>query len=442
MTVRYFPALLACMTVSFVVLAAGLVVSVTSWFWVPAAVLPLMYYHLGFLRPRIAKATDSAAIDSVYYFGFLITVAALALSAVSMGRTTAPDFHLVLVKFGIGMVATGYALIARMHLQSLATPDSSQTAESVMDAYVHRTQELVDNVETAIVRVNSFSQIVLDETRETHIRAQAQIEQSLIDSARAFQKELGDVGASIREGISSIGGLLDDISSSTERTELLEVVKSTVITARELTTSMKVFSDQFMSGADAVLTTKAAIEAIEPSFHQFNVVLDQIGAPEGNLAHAANSLLSLTDASTKAADSARDALRTTADLTRQFDAQGTMFVAMGEFAKTASQQFDNLGKTGAGLDVALSEFAKAIETADTLSQNLSKVQASLPELTVELEALTRKLAELKESVSTAARDLEADVRRSAEATMLLTTSLTGVAQNIIHQTRVHQGITS
>lgn len=442
MRVKYFRPLLVCISLSLAVLLVGLGWGRTSWIWLPAAVLPLMYYHLVFLRRRIQEAPDSAAIDSVYYFGFLITVAALALSAVSLARSTTPDFHVVLIKFGIGMVATGYALIARMHLQSLTLTQTEQSAESVMATYLHRTQELIDNVEVASVRVNEFAQIVLDETRETHIRTQARIEDTLLGSAQAFQREMETVLATIRGGISSIGSLMDEVSAGSERDRLVETVKETIGSARELNAGMKLFGAHFVTGADSIVAARGALDALKPSLEQMNSSLVRIGAPDGTLSQVANGLLSLTESSEKATSSARDALLVTQELTSNLREQDSLVVAMAELTKNTTDQFHNLAQAGASLNGALAKFTAAIETTEILSENLKAMQQSFPALASEIEATAKTLGDLKQSLSNTARDVESDARRSNEATLLLTKSLAEVARTIIQQTRVHQGLPS
>jgi hypothetical protein len=111
---------------------------------------PLLYYHLAYLTPRAKKGLAQAAIDSVYYFGFLVTVAALAVSAVSLAVTDgkAPLTEIAF-QFGLGLLATGYSVFARLHLTSISTWVEEASPEAVLDRYVVRSRELVTNVELA-----------------------------------------------------------------------------------------------------------------------------------------------------------------------------------------------------------------------------------------------------------------------------------------------------
>src|SRR5262249_25424966 len=78
--------------------------------------IPLVIYHVHLTRSR-ADRLSQTAIDSVYYFGFLVTVAALGASAlyVAMNRNRL-DFGTVALQFGLGLFATAYAVFARIHL--------------------------------------------------------------------------------------------------------------------------------------------------------------------------------------------------------------------------------------------------------------------------------------------------------------------------------------
>lgn len=438
----YFPTLLVCILVSLIALAVGMLAPESpKWLWIPGAVLPLLYYHIGFLARRIRSSVDSAAIDSVYYFGFLITVAALAFSAVSIAMRP-DDLQLVLLKFGIGLVATGYAVIARMHLLSRVVELGSATTEDAMDAYVRRSQVLVDNVETAIVRINAFSETVLNETRQVHAKAQAQASESFLASARAFEKEMSATCSSAREGIVAIRNLVNDVSFVSERKELNELVSETVSTARDLTDTMKEFGTTFKSGAEAARQASTAMETLERSIQSLNAQISEMTLPGGHVAVAAKNLLLLIDTSNQATQAARDALVATGDLTKQFTANDEMFTAMTGFAQTASEQFQNLTTTAGKLDLALGRFSEATESAESLARDIDSVRAAFPKLADELHALGHSLDQLKTSISESAVALEADVERSGQAVTLLTSNFTEVAAHIINQTRIHQGLPS
>ena len=88
----YFKTLSVCMLISVSLLAATAFLHLPPWVALVCSVAPLTYYHLGFLAPRAKKGLNQAAIDSVYYYGFLVTIAALGVSAVTVALNGAAAF--------------------------------------------------------------------------------------------------------------------------------------------------------------------------------------------------------------------------------------------------------------------------------------------------------------------------------------------------------------
>src|SRR5882672_633650 len=100
-------------------------------------IAPLVAYHLR-LWAGLKVGLSQASIDSVYYFGFIITIATLATTVLliaARGGITR-DITYVVNQFGLGLIATGYALFARMHLMAVAERMTASTPEQVVDEYI------------------------------------------------------------------------------------------------------------------------------------------------------------------------------------------------------------------------------------------------------------------------------------------------------------------
>src|SRR4051812_18321375 len=118
----FFPALRNLALLSFAFLIGATVLRQPPWIATLGGVAPLVWYHVGYLSPRARAGLSQSAIDSVYYFGFLITIAALGVSAVSLAASGGKaSMDAVAYQFGLGLFATGYAVFARMHLTSIST---------------------------------------------------------------------------------------------------------------------------------------------------------------------------------------------------------------------------------------------------------------------------------------------------------------------------------
>ena len=181
MSDNYFKTLFNCILLSFVLLIATNAMHIGPWAALASGITPLVYYHWFYLSPRAKKGLSQSAIDSVYYFGFLVTLAALGISAVAIATSgAATNINTVVFQFGVGVFATGYAVIARMHLSSISSMQSTDSIEVIMDRYVKRSLELVENVEMAVVRTADFSNIVVSKTTEVTENARISAEKVLI----------------------------------------------------------------------------------------------------------------------------------------------------------------------------------------------------------------------------------------------------------------------
>ena len=128
---------------------------------IAAGCAPMAAYHLFYLTPLAKRGASQAAIDSVYYFGFLITLFALGLSATTLALTKSDiKVQLILNQFGIGLLATGYAIVARLHVSSISSKYMQISPEEVYQNQIKKSLELVDAVALAVTSVEEFSRKV------------------------------------------------------------------------------------------------------------------------------------------------------------------------------------------------------------------------------------------------------------------------------------------
>jgi methyl-accepting chemotaxis protein len=108
-----------------------------QWLGVVFGFIPLIIYHYILSKKNLLS---SAEIDSIYYFGFLVTVVTLVSTAISIGMAaTLPEVKWILRQFGLGLVATGYALFARIWLMG-------KSSDAVEMDVVEATTKLVGSI--------------------------------------------------------------------------------------------------------------------------------------------------------------------------------------------------------------------------------------------------------------------------------------------------------
>jgi len=218
----FFPILARCVVFSIgALVVATLVMKLPPWGAMVISSIPLLWYHMGYLAPRASQGLPQAAIDSVYYFGFLVTIAALGVSAVSLAMSGGSEpINNIAYQFGLGLLATGYAVLARMHLASVARSLDETTAEVVMDKYVQRSRELVMNVELASSQFVELSRNLMAKTNEAVDSSRLSAEKSMLEVARLFDEQLRGTLASANQGLAELRGMMSEATFAQEREEL------------------------------------------------------------------------------------------------------------------------------------------------------------------------------------------------------------------------------
>jgi hypothetical protein len=226
MTRSYFQRMFVCVLISILLLAGSTVFKLGPMAAMVAGLAPLVYYHLFYLRPQAKSGLSQTAIDSVYYFGFLVTVTALGISAIAIANSGSSDnLSTVIYQFGVGLFATGYAVVARMHLTSISTLVDEASPEAIMDRYVKRSIELVTNVEMASEQLSQFSASIMKKTAEVTETARITVEKTMVDAGKAFEAEIRSTLETARDSLTTIRGLVNDTSFIAEREELARSMK-------------------------------------------------------------------------------------------------------------------------------------------------------------------------------------------------------------------------
>lgn len=105
-----------------------------------AGTVPLTL-HFAILLANVKEITKKN-IDNVYYFGFLITIISLAISANNFTQQQEMDLNLIVKQFSVGLVATGLALMYKLILQGIyKDPEEEELIQKHADEMERFTQE-------------------------------------------------------------------------------------------------------------------------------------------------------------------------------------------------------------------------------------------------------------------------------------------------------------
>lgn len=167
-----------------------------QWMGLITGLLPLMAYHFSLMRTRLLS---SNAIDSVYYFGFLVTIITLVTTAISIGLTDSkPDLKWVLLQFALGLVATGYALFARLHLLA-------KSATSVEVDMVDSTEKLAKNIERVVKEFDNAGfqvQAFVERTEQRLAKIEQDTEAKMNAVSTSFDQKLSAAQVSFQDALS------------------------------------------------------------------------------------------------------------------------------------------------------------------------------------------------------------------------------------------------
>ena len=372
-----------------------------------AGIAPLIIYHIGLIQ---AKSLTTTKIDSVYYFGFLVTVVTLVSTAISLGLAeNTPNLRWVLLQFGLGLVATGYALFARLHLVSKsselaesAVADSNQElANSIkkiteefdkagfqVAAFTARTEERLQAVENKFEERLNKAQITFDSAMSKTAEMSYLKTVKIIDQAA---EEFGKKISAIMEEVGRIQTEAEAISFQ-KATERIEGFSSAIETAIKSITTRVAESGSESSKAISELTTTT--KKMSQLANELSASLDKIK----NL----DSLL-------QSISSVESSLRSVAKTAEEADS------AISSLATKTSISEENLRSaiieplSSSGLAAALSNTEKAISEAGLkASVSIESMEKAVVAFDENLRGI---LASLASSTSTASKmsSFESDI---------------------------------
>ena len=393
---------------------------------------PLVYYHLGYLAPRAKRGLSQTAIDSVYYFGFLITIAVLGVSAVSLAVSSgAVPMANIAFQFGLGLLATGYAIFARMHLTSISTWIEDESPEAVLDRYVQRSRELVTNVEMASEQFIALSNNLMAKSQEVAEAARRTTEKSMLDVARMFDEELRGTLASARTGLTEIRGLVSETSFVQEREALARSVKVTLDAVTTLNKALEEFALRAEEGARTSKDAATTSGALNNTLTAFHDNLGRITAADGPLLGTVETLGKAQTAVVDVTQAIGQVVGELAGMTGTVSGMGPTLKQIRALSNKANEQIESLANSAERLGDSTRHIERAAAASSALALGLDSATTALPglgkqseALETSLGALTMKMAAVEQQLGGMPGPVDEVLNRSVE----LTGTLGAVAQ--------------
>jgi len=427
----FFARLQTCAFISFALLVTATAMNLPPWVAMLGGGAPLVYYHVFYLTPRAKLGLSQAAIDSVYYFGFLVTIAALGVSAVSLavnsGKVPLND---IAFQFGLGLMATGYAVLARMHLTSISTWVEEASPEAVLDRYVQRSRELVTNVELASEQFVQLSSNLMARSQDVADMARRITEKSMLDVARMFDEELRGTLASARAGLTEIRGLVNETSFVQEREALVRSVKVTLGAVSTLNKALEEFAMRAGEGARTSHAATATSSALNESLTTFHANLERMAAEDGPLLGSAKSLGEAQVAVSEGTQKMGQVVGELTEMAGTVSGMGSTYKHIKTLSMKANEQLEALVVSAGKLDEATRHIEKSAAATSGLAVGIEQANLALPGLSQQAEALDARFGELTKTMSVVDQRL-AGIPKPVDAVLNLSTELTGALGAVV-----------
>lgn len=396
---NHFASLRWCMFAS----AVGLTVShFATWaaVWVMlVGVAPLMYYHLGYLRPKASEGISQTAIDSVYYFGFLVTIAALALSAVTVAKNgKTANLDEVAYQFGLGLLATGYAVFARMHLSSINAGSHELSAEAILDRYAQRSTELVSNVELASEQFATMAANLSNRTERIVEEAHKTLRDSLTDLTKLFDEQMRSTLASSQEAVREVRALVHDTSFANEREEMQKSMRASVEVTGSLSMAMTTLARQLIENSNHTERLGVKTAAVTNQMEQLSTEIASLGGVEGKVAEAGTALVSTTQALLLGMESIRSHVDDLEDITDAVKSSAPAFRSLRTLSQKLGEQMGALYESTESLSASTSRIGQVATEYQKLAQSVEGIHDAAPSTLTRMEALGAQIDSLVEQL--------------------------------------------
>lgn len=351
-----------------------------SWLVMLPGIAPLVWYHRKVLLPNAAPGLPQAAIDSVYYFGFLVTVAALCISALMVGlHGAAASIDTVVMQFSAGLVATGYAVAARLHLQSRTSVASETTLEEEMDKYVRKSAGLVENLEQASKRLSEFSQQIVERTIAAAELTRVAANEKMFDVATQFSEQMGEALETARQGVHEFRVVMNSTAFAAERQQYTDSLKEGVQAVRALNTGI---AQLIIKTQEKVKLTQQDITAstnLSGRLNEFALQVAELSGPQG-IGASATSLKASCDSVNAAHATLTEATQTLQQQVDTVRISGDTLEQVRKISKRATEQFEKLSDTSVRVGHVSSQVESLAESAKNLARHVKTFDAMVETL--------------------------------------------------------------
>lgn len=369
---------------------------------------PLVYYHLRILAPRQNGELGQADVDSVYYFGFLVTIVSLGFGVYYFRSAGKQDVQILLRQFAVGIMATAYAVFARMHIASLRSRVEVVDAQAMLDQQLRRSEDVLQHMMAVSIQAAALASS-LSGARELVVQRSAEEMSAVLSNiASTFAQQIGTALTAVQDITGQVQHTLSAVST-------VLVDQSMANSLRDLNVAAKALGENSTSAASASLEAATAITMVGQEFRGLQGTLStgrdelKVVAEIVTTLREFDSAASATAASVGAAGA--ELVRVATELRDVGDAVSTAPRTMKRLADQVSRTADGidfLAGVAGKIDTAAAGLTNAAESTERLSSALDHLVRVAPQVAVGLEQVqtgtvdsARSLEQLVKSVQAA-----------------------------------------
>lgn len=247
------------------------------------AFLVIVFYHI-FLFLRV-KELNNDEIDTVYYLGFLVTLLAMAATIIKLANNIVnTDEKLIVemcINFGIGLCATGYALLARMHL--LLSPKYQDNENLNLE---NLEEKISESIHTIISKINMASDEFSSLTKSLQDNLISSNERGILQISRAFDNfssiaenasiEISERIAGMQKSVNNFD--IDDKQRKINMSliNLVDSLKASVSSLDGFSTRVDIGKEKFQNLTSGVLSANNALVLTSEKMNTVGQVSDTL----------------------------------------------------------------------------------------------------------------------------------------------------------------------
>ena len=416
MSDNYSTVLTRCMAVSFAALLTALLGILHPLIPFALAMAPLIWYHVGYLRKMAGEGISQPAVDSVYYYGFLVTIGALGVTALELSlRGVEGDLSSVAFQFGLGLLATGYAVWARINLTASSKLLDEANLEEAMDRYVARSRELVSSVELATSSFENYANSVIAKTEAFASRVESQTQAAIDAAASQLREAVMGMAEESKLALSDLRGIINDTTFGSEREVLRSSVTSMVETTTQLSLALSELGSNAASGASTVGEFASSLGKVTTHASSAASRLEKMGENDGVLAkfsdHVTSSGLAIADFNSSMGSAALSSGSLATELSGSAEEIGTLT----DSAKKSAAALRRIANADSGMVDFASEISNVTDSLHDSAKSASLSKASFDEVVGLLSNLQATLTNLNAALVDSTGGLKDSMIATSEA---------------------------